>query len=411
MANVKISALPSTTATTLNDWVIKNDSGETTTNKVQLRYVTGLQQGVGSRSLKSANFLTPNVSSAGYLGAVAIGDGANADGEYSVALGTDIQSAGGQRDHYVAIGGVVICAQESIAVGYDNQTASAYAVGVGHRIRLFSDYGVAIGDDVDLKNYKPGQIGIGYRADMNSDYGVGIGYEVNVDGAQSVSIGYLSQARDIDSVSIGRQSQVAVGATYGIALGSTTNVNNQWGIAIGRDADVDADYGISIGGETNVTGATAVALGHQAQGNAGGGVSLGYQATTNHTNAVALGPQIQTDYANTTKTRSVQSTGQFFNAVQQLGSGTTFNINWNDGGSAEFTLTGDSTCIMTGVRDGGIYRAKITTTGAQTLTPSASGFTFVYQGGGFTFTPNGTDLCILHVFGTEIMVTHFADFS
>jgi hypothetical protein len=53
----------------------------------------------------------------------------------------------------------------------------------------------------------------------------------------------------------------------------------------------------------------------------------------------------------------------------------------------------------------------ITTTGTQTITPSASGYTFKYEGGGFTLTTNGTDLCVLDVVGTNIYVRHFADFS
>ncbi len=411
MSNVQISALPNTTAVTINDYFIKNDSGETTTNKVQLRYITGLQQGTGVRSLKSANFLGPNPSSAGYFGAVAIGDDANADGEYSVALGTNVTSAGGQRDHYIAIGGQTQVAQEAIGIGYDTQSISAYAVGVGHRIRLFSDYGVAIGDDVDLKNYKPSQIGIGYRADMNGDYSIGIGNVVQVDGATSVAVGNSSKARDTSTIAIGSEAQVAVGATYGIAIGSITNVNNQYGIAIGRNADVTADYGISIGGSSDVTAATGVAFGYQSQSTAGGGVALGYQSVADQSNSVALGTQINTDFADTTKTRSVQSTGQYFNAVQQLGSGTTFNINWDLGGSIEFTLTGNGTCTMSNVRDGGIYRVKVTTTGNYTFTPSATGYTFIYQGGGFNLTNGGTDLCILHVFGTTVMITHFSNFS
>lgn len=194
MANVQISALPSTTSTTLNDWVIKNDSGETTTNKTQLRYITGLQKGVGSQSLKSANFLTTNPSSAGYLGAIALGDGANADGDYSVAVGTDIQSAGGQRNYYTAIGGSIKVAQESICIGYDAEALSAYAVGIGNKSEVFSDGGVAIGFDSILRNYHQAQIGIGMSADTNADYAIGIGYQSKVTHPRAVSLGYQVQS-------------------------------------------------------------------------------------------------------------------------------------------------------------------------------------------------------------------------
>jgi hypothetical protein len=66
---------------------------------------------------------------------------------------------------------------------------------------------------------------------------------------------------------------------------------------------------------------------------------------------------------------------------------------------------------MTNVRNGSSYLVYITTTGTQTITPSASGYTFKFEGGGFTLTTNGTDLCVLDVVGTNIYVRHFADFS
>jgi hypothetical protein len=380
MSNVKISALPSTTATTLNDWVIKNNSGETTTNKVQLKNMLGLQKGTGNKSLKSANFLTTNPSNAPYLGSVAIGDNANAEGEYCVAIGTDIISAGGQRDHYIGIGGDIISAQESIAIGYDTEVVSAFAVGVGHRQRLFSDYGIAIGDAVNLRNYNQGQIGIGYQADC--------------DGIGAVAMGYQTTAK----------------GDYSTALGSIADATGDFSVAVGRDADAVGIYSIKIG-QGDALSANTISIGHLTNATATDAIVIGSNSSANHQDSVVLGESLSSNYANTLKSRSIQTTGQFFNGVQQLGSGTNFNINWNDGGSVEFTLTGNGTCIMTNVRDGAIYRVKVNTTGNYIFTPTASGYTFIYQGGGFNLTNNGTDLCILHVFGNVVMVTHFANFS
>jgi hypothetical protein len=66
---------------------------------------------------------------------------------------------------------------------------------------------------------------------------------------------------------------------------------------------------------------------------------------------------------------------------------------------------------MSNIENGASYNVYLTTTGTQTLTPSASGYTFQFEGGGFTLTTNGTDLCVLDVVGTIIYVRHFADFS
>jgi hypothetical protein len=113
----------------------------------------------------------------------------------------------------------------------------------------------------------------------------------------------------------------------------------------------------------------------------------------------------------TTYVENHHAFGQVSQGVQSKGSGDTFSIDWNWGGIVEMTLTGNSTCSMTNVRNGSSYLVYITTTGTQTITPSASGYTFKFEGGGFTLTTNGTDLCVLDVVGTNIYVRHFADFS
>jgi hypothetical protein len=412
MSNVKISALPSTTATTFNDWVIKNDSGETTTSKAQLKDVLGMTSLNGNDAIQSSSWLTSLGTTANTQSAIAIGNGAEATSPYSIAIGHQAlnQNRDGNRDYYICIGFDAQAVQGATALGRSARAIGADTVAIGISAIASGNGAFALGNSAFADNSN--SVSIGNSASNFGQNQVSIGpNSLCNDGDSSVAIGHEAVTRADDSVSIGFQANLGTGATYGVAVGSITNVNNQYGIAIGRDADVDADFGIAIGGQTDVTGSVGVALGHQADVTAEGGVALGYLSVADQTDSVALGPQINTDFANTTKTRSVQSTGQFFNRVQQLGSGTTFNINWNDGGSVELTLTGNSTCTLSNVRDGGIYRVKVTTTGTQSLTPTASGYTFVYQGGGFTFTPNGTDLCILHVFGTQIMVTHFADFS
>jgi len=53
MSNVKISALPLSTGTTFNDWVIKNNSGETITEKAQLKDVLGMTSLNGNNAIQS----------------------------------------------------------------------------------------------------------------------------------------------------------------------------------------------------------------------------------------------------------------------------------------------------------------------------------------------------------------------
>jgi hypothetical protein len=312
MANVKISALPSTTASTLNDYLIKNDSGETTTSKVQLKDVLGMTNPNGNDSIQSSSWLTSLGTTGSTTGAVAIGAGAEATSPYSVA--------------------------------------------------------------------------IGYRA-----------YNVNRDGSRDgyISIGYEANA-----------------VQYSIALGYSPDALGADTIALGTNAGSYGNGGTSIGKQAFQASNNGVALGAEAEDYANqAGVAIGFDSYVSHDGAVALGSGVTSVYSSTTHVNNIHITGQASNTVQNLGSGDTFNINWQAGQSVEMVLTDDSTCSMTNLRDGARYRVKITTTGTQTLTPSASGYTFIYEGGGFTLTTSGTDLCVLDVFGTTVMVSHFSNFS
>ena len=324
MANVKISALPITTATTLNDWLVKNDSGETITSRVQVKNTLSLESS-GTRSIKTANFLTQDPSVAPYVNGVALGDGVEANGDNCIAVGFDIKSPPAPRDNYTAFGSDIDIAQGSICIGKTVNCESDRGISIGNNSKVNSDFGIALGTEALCNNYHPGQLAIGFDAENNADYTIGIGY--------------------------------------------ATRLNN--------------DYGVGIG----------------------------YQASVNHNKAVVLGSGMTSVYSATTHVDNLDLLGQMSNRVQSLGSGDTFNINWQAGQSVEFTLTGTGTCAMTNVRDGARYRVKVTTTGNYTFTPSASGYTFIYEGGGFNLTNNGTDLCVLDVFGTVIMVSHIANFS
>ena len=93
MANVKISNLPSSSVTTKLDYLVKNVSGETNTEKVQLFEVAGLTNGTGSNSLESASWLTDTAANAANAGSIAIGEGASTSHDNAVSMGTNIASS------------------------------------------------------------------------------------------------------------------------------------------------------------------------------------------------------------------------------------------------------------------------------------------------------------------------------
>ena len=158
MSNKKISQLTSTTTANDNVWLIINDSGETTTNKIKRADLlsgatepAGLVSGTGTDSMKSADSLTttPATSSNNY--SIALGNGAVASGNGSIAVGYDTTATGnlsfamgynadaasgnGQvvigwssnaSDSCVSVGGSNDCSGEESAIcGYDNTISSS----------------------------------------------------------------------------------------------------------------------------------------------------------------------------------------------------------------------------------------------------------------------------------------------
>lgn len=190
MANVKISALPSTTAATLNDWVIKNDSGETTTSKVQLKNTLGLTSENGNDSIQSASWLTSLGTTGNTTGAVAIGAGAEATSPYSVAIGYQAYNVNrdGGRDGYVSIGYRANAVQYSVSLGYQPNALGADTIALGTQAGSYGNSGLAIGKSAF--NASTGGVAIGNQAeDYSNNGGTAIGYDTRCDHDGSVALG------------------------------------------------------------------------------------------------------------------------------------------------------------------------------------------------------------------------------
>lgn len=131
MANLQISQLPSTSATTLDDYFVKNNSGETTTNKVKVRDTLGLTKGTGTDSIKSASFLSSTPATSTGIGSVAIGNDSEANANYSTAYGNRAECFDNVRVNSTALGAFNRVAQYSTAVGESNSAIGANSTAVG----------------------------------------------------------------------------------------------------------------------------------------------------------------------------------------------------------------------------------------------------------------------------------------
>jgi hypothetical protein len=295
MANVKISALPSTTATTADDWFIKNNSGETTTNKVKVEDVIGLTKGSGSDSIVSASFLTSTGAVAPETNALAIGNGAEGRAQYSVALGSGAGCQDNIREYSVAVGASARAVQYSQYVGFGN-AFGAQAFGAGWMSRSNGGNSVAIGRET---------------------YGDGFG-----------------------SVALGDQCE-----TYGfrsVAIGGSNVANNTGNVAIGDDNTTSANNATAIGTSNSVTHENAQVFGVN--------LSSTFSATTHTQELYVKGPvgktqntqsgsAITIDGENTTNVGITLSTlsANATIAFSNLRDGFTYDIYWNPSG---FDVTG-----------------------------------------------------------------------
>lgn len=195
MANVKISQLPSTTASTVNDWLVKNDSGETTTSKIQLKNVMGLTPGSADNSLQSSKYITALGTTASTIGSIAIGAGAEATSPYAIAVGYNAINFNrdGFRDYYIAFGYDAQSITEGVAFGKSARCLATAGFAIGNNTQVFGNGGFALGNSA--QSYGNDGIAIGTNSRDNTgllgqNNGIAIGGSARVDREQAVSIGY-----------------------------------------------------------------------------------------------------------------------------------------------------------------------------------------------------------------------------
>jgi len=132
----------------------------------------GLINGTGANSLRSAPFLTTTPATASGIGAIAIGEQAEAQGNYSIAIGFNTEVFDTART-------------ESIAIGKDARTAQ---------------YSIALGSQTDAVGANA--TSIGYGAQTSGNDSIAIGTSANSQGTNAISIGKNTTANATDEVNI-----------------------------------------------------------------------------------------------------------------------------------------------------------------------------------------------------------------
>ena len=154
---------------------------------------------------------------------------------------------------------------------------------------------IAIGQDVLANNNNT--IAMGIQAKATGNQAIAFGKIANASGSGAFALGQATNATSHGSIALGNGAQsTGSGST---ALGRTANAANDGSVAVGWNAEATGDHAIAIGGDskgaefpnspgtfaaennkTTATATNAIAIGHKATANIEGGVALGSESKT-----------------------------------------------------------------------------------------------------------------------------------
>ena len=197
---------------------------------------------------------------------VAIGDGANATGRSTVALGLSAQAK----------------SANATAVGANSIASEDDTVAVGHGSKATDGNASALGADAIASNIESTAIGHGTAASGASS--TALGSRAKAAGTAGVGIGMFANATKDYSIAIGGESSST--ADNSIAIGRKSSVSENDGIAIGTRSNASAAKSIAIGDGASATTADGVAIGSKSVASTAAGVA-GYNANTGRTDTYA----------------------------------------------------------------------------------------------------------------------------
>ena len=254
----------------------------------------GLENGTGTDSLQSAAALTTNPADASGNYSIALGDGASATRQESVAIGQNAAANGTGSDGSIAIGnGAVASSNRSVVIGVNNSSSSSEGIAIGDDVDIAaSDRSIGIGGAINISGGND-KVAIGTSATVGGTRGIAIGQNATADGPNSVVMGYNADDNGASSsVVIGENANCQTdGDDFSVVIGRNAQSTVSNGIAIGQDAQSDGVDTIMIGSGAAGTFNT-VGIGISVSANANESVAIGYDADTQSgsNNSIAIGP-------------------------------------------------------------------------------------------------------------------------
>ena len=267
-----------------------------------------------SQSFAVAMILTTNFWYVDAATNIQQGDGAQATGVNTIAIGTDAQSTEAQS---IAIGKATVASgYNTIVLGVDSSATSKDSIAIGNESHAETNPGniaigvntnstggaaVAIGSNSTATGPSSTAVGntstatgnysiaIGNGADSTGTRSISVGDLSNANGSRSAAYGYKSNADGILSIAMGTSAQTSSVASGGIAIGTEASSTAEKGIAIGSNTLASANNTVSIGQNTKATGTFGVSMGYDASASGTASTAVGMQSTASATHASAYG--------------------------------------------------------------------------------------------------------------------------
>ena len=244
--------------------------------------------------LPSESFANGTVAS-GKTNGLAIGNAANSGSNQSVAIGYYSVATAAEIDPALpatAVGaGAHATGQSTVALGLLAQATSGKATALGSKSVASYDAAVAVGSEAKATGGYASALGADATASNND--ATAFGHGTVASGASSTALGSRAKSGGVGGVGIGMLANAT--NQYGVAIGGYSSSTADNSIAIGRNSSVKGDNGIAIGAFTTSKGANGVAVGTNGTTAELGGVAVGQAAKSNKFYSVAMGMNVTAD--------------------------------------------------------------------------------------------------------------------
>ena len=175
--------------------------------------------------------------------------------------------------------------KNSISIGENTNSLSAYDISIGSTAIVAGEYSVAIGRLA--KALTDNNIAIGTTAITGADFAIAIGYSAQTLGSNSNAIGKSAKAAGSTSNAIGNNAQAMGGNSN--AVGNNAKATGGTSNAIGNSAQATGANSNAVGNNAKATGGTSNAIGNSAQATGGNSNAIGKGAQTSGDSSTAIG--------------------------------------------------------------------------------------------------------------------------